>query len=253
MFRYLGIICILVFTIGCSDAVKKFHAAKLATQPLKTAPPINDYYSIPINADRVALTKAYFMAHNKALAQSLPAGDTIDAIRFVPRIVVVHFTAITTLGETLTYFAPSHIASDRGLVTQGGALNVGIQFVVDRDGTIYSNYPDNVMARHVIGLNHVAIGIENVANADLNKRETREKRPMTQAQLHANVALIRYLAGKYPTIKFVIGHYEYRDLEHPAHPAHHLFAEDQPKYRTDKIDPGVGFMKALRKELKNPP
>ncbi|HVS03332.1 MAG TPA: peptidoglycan recognition family protein, partial [Thermoanaerobaculia bacterium] len=129
-----------------------------------------------------------------------------------------------------------------------GALNVGIQFVVDRDGAIYSLYPETAMARHTIGLNHVAIGIENVGDGDLGDRAAAA--PLTEAQLLANVALVRHLAAKYPTIDYLIGHREYRDVERQGHPAHALFYEALPGYRTEKVDPGRRFLRRLRQALR---
>lgn len=247
--RHLTLICLGISLLQCGSENRRFLKAKLKAQPAADAPAIDYSNALTIDSERVALTKAYFQEHNQALFKTLPSADNLNSIRFTPRMVVVHFTAIETLEKTLAYFKPNTIASNRGLVASSGALNVGIQFVVDRDGTIYSSYPDNVMSRHVIGLNHVAIGIENVGNADMGTKESETNVPLTKAQLDANVALIRYLAHKYTTIAYVIGHYEYQDLEDPNHPAHGLFAEDQPNYRTDKVDPGTKFMAALRKRL----
>jgi len=39
---------------------------------------------------------------------------------------------------------------------------------VDRDGTVYRLMPENWMARHCIGLNHVAIGVEMLATAKIS-------------------------------------------------------------------------------------
>jgi N-acetylmuramoyl-L-alanine amidase len=76
------------------------------------------------------------------------------------------------------------------------------QFMVDRDGTIYRLMPETALARHIIGYNWCAIGIENVGGAN-NKKED-----LTPAQLKANIKLIRYLHAKYPTIQYVFGHYQ---------------------------------------------
>lgn len=86
--------------------------------------------------------------------------------------------------------------------------------------------------RHCIGLNHVAIGIENVGDG--------ERWPLTQAQQNANAFLVRYLAKKYP-VTHLIGHHEYRRME-----SHPYFSEADPKYRTIKIDPGQKFVRAVR-------
>ena len=208
-------------------------------------PLIRDDFLIDIDTERVRLTKAYFEAHNRTLAAMLPASDDAGAITFDPAIVVVHYTVTPTLAETVEHFTGNRILSTRS-ISADGQLNVGVQFMVDRDGAIYRFYPENVMSRHTIGLNHTAIGIENIGAADLGADDPLA---LTHAQLLANERLIRYLAGKYPNLGFMIGHSEYRDLEDPNHPAHHLFQEDIATYRTDKVDPGDYFLRALRLRL----
>jgi N-acetylmuramoyl-L-alanine amidase len=64
--------------------------------------------------------------------------------------------------------------------------------------------PETWMARHCIGLNRVAIGIENVGDG--------AKYPLTDRQVEANASLVRYLAGKY-SIAYLLGHNEYRRME----------------------------------------
>ena len=120
-------------------------------------------------------------------------------------------------------------------VRSGGQLNVSSQFVIDRDGTIYQLLPETYMARHTIGLNYTAIGIENIADGkDL---------PMTDAQLEANSRLIRYLAGKYP-IEFVLGHSEYQTFKGTR-----WWKERDANYITEKNDPDPAFMQRLRGQL----
>jgi N-acetylmuramoyl-L-alanine amidase len=213
-------------------------------------PPISDEFLLTIDAERVALTRDYFEIHNGPLFQSLPDLDAMESIRFDPAVVVVHYTVTESLAQTAALFGRMRIDPGRGTVARNGDLNVGIQFMVDRDGRIYSSYPENVMSRHVIGLNHVAIGIENIGNADYGQ-EGGNLLPMTPAQLDANLALIRYLGGKYPNLRFMIGHSEYRDFEDPAHPGHDLFQESIDDYRTVKTDPGTEFMRLLRAGLSN--
>jgi len=55
-------------------------------------------------------------------------------------------------------------------------LNVSAHFLVDRDGTIYQLMPETRMARHAIGVNHLAIGVENVGDE--------RKWPLTEAQMN---------------------------------------------------------------------
>ena len=150
-------------------------------------------------------------------------------------MVVLHWTAIPTLEGSLEAFQPERLPSARGDIQQAGALNVSAHYLVDRDGTIYQLLPDTVMARHTIGLNHCAIGIENVGGTP----ET----PLTEAQLESNTLLVRFLAKKYP-IEYLIGHYEYTAFE-----GHPLWLEKDSGYRTLKTDPGEAFMDQVRQNL----
>jgi len=251
------LLMLLLLSSGCGDKKKKRKPIKLVDHytilPLDYAgdrPEISTIHEIEVDAERIELTREYLRLHNNEFYRYLPVANEITSIRFQPQIVVVHYTSVPTLEEVIDTFTPNTIDGSRELIAKNGALNVGVQFVVDRDGTIYRLYPENVMSRHVIGLNHVAIGIENVGNADLDNAETGDKLPLTQEQLVANEKLIRYLGKNYSTLRYMIGHHEYRELEDRKHPAHHLFHEDVVGYRTEKQDPGPAFMRALRKRLK---
>ena len=247
--RTLAVAAVLLLVGGCASARFGHSRLPAGLEALPPAPPaIGVGHRTAIDPPRVRLTREYLALHNPELAAELPARDLPTSIVFEPRMIVVHFTAVLTLEETLAVFAPLEIDAGRELVARNGRLNVGIHFVVDRDGTIHALYPETVIARHVIGLNHVAIGIENVGDADLGGPP--ERAPLTPAQLAANVALVRDLVRRHPTIDYVIGHHEYRDVEHPAHPAHALFREAVAGYRTEKVDPGPRFMKQLRRALK---
>ncbi len=100
---------------------------------------------------------------------------------------------------------------------------------------IYRLDPGEIYGRHVIGLNYYSIGIENVGGRG-NRRED-----LTQAQFESNVALIKYLKRKYPSIEKIIGHYEYREMENTKY-----WLELDSSYRTSKRDPGKRFMRAIR-------
>ena len=161
-----------------------------------------------------------------------------------PKMVVVHWTVIPTMEATFDAFDPSVLPGARREISSAGALNVSSQYLVDRDGTIYQLLPETTMARHTIGLNHAAIGIENVGDG--------EDLPLTDAQLASNVSIIRYLSGKYD-LEYLIGHYEYTRFE-----GHALWKEKDATYRTEKTDPGERFMRRLRNRvadlgLKRPP
>jgi N-acetylmuramoyl-L-alanine amidase len=150
-----------------------------------------------------------------------------------PQMVVVHWTAIDNIELTFEVFDPPTLGG-RADLTSASNLNVSSQFLIDRDGTIFRLLPDRTFARHTIGLNYLAIGIENIGG---------DKDPLTKAQLKANEQLIRYLKRKYP-IDYVIGHHEYQNFQNTP-----LWKEADPNYRTVKTDPGEKFMKKLRKNL----
>jgi N-acetyl-anhydromuramyl-L-alanine amidase AmpD len=150
-----------------------------------------------------------------------------------PQMVVVHWTAIDNIEVTFDVFNPPTLGG-RADLTGASNLNVSSQFLIDRDGTIFRLLPDTTFARHVIGLNYLAIGIENIGSDDM---------PLTKAQLTANEKLIRHLKRKYP-IDYVIGHHEYQNFQ-----TTNLWKENDPNYRTVKTDPGDKFMNQLRKKL----
>lgn len=148
-----------------------------------------------------------------------------------PKMVVVHWTAIPTLEGSFNAFRDPLLPNSRTAIKDAGSLNVSVQFLVDRDGSIYRLMPETTMGRHVIGLNHVAIGIENVGGTKTT--------PLTRQQLKANIELIKYLSSKYD-IEYVLGHYQYQNFEQ-----HELWKEKDEDYRTHKIDPGEDFMAAI--------
>ncbi len=158
-----------------------------------------------------------------------------DIPNITPKMVVVHYTVVPTWEKTYHVFFGSKLPGSREALKGASQLNVSSQYLIDRDGTIYQLLPDTVFARHTIGLNHSAIGIENVADGD--------QLPMTAEQLKANTQLIRHLAGKYP-IDYVIGHHEYQAFRN-----HPLWLETDANYLTEKSDPGDEFMQKLRKKL----
>lgn len=154
-----------------------------------------------------------------------------------PKMIVIHWTAIPTFEGSFEAFEKPTLPSWRPDIKDVSGLNVSSHFLIDQDGTIYRLMPENIMARHVIGLNHAALGIENVGGT--------EDRPLTEAQLNANILLVDYLAEKYD-IDYLIGHYEYTYFE-----GHPLWLEKDDGYRTKKTDPGIEFMQKVRQATKN--
>lgn len=164
----------------------------------------------------------------------------IDSVLMTdPKMIIIHYTAIRTLKETVEYLAPAQVAPDRVNMIPGGMLNVSVHFLVDYDGTIYRSIPERYAGRHAVGYNYTAFGIENIALGP---------RRLTRRQLIANARLVRYLTEKYPGIRFLIGHHEYTDT---ALPHYALFRENDPGYPAlEKKDPGKRFMRDLRSYLK---
>jgi hypothetical protein len=177
------------------------------------------------NPERTRLMDEYALHHYGS------AGSTLAS----PLMIVVHDTETATLEQTFAIFEPNVLGSTRPDLGDHGDVNVSIHFVVDRDGTVYQLLPLDRMARHVIGFNYTALGIENVSPSPAK---------LTDAQVAADAELISYLAAQFPSIRYLIGHHEYRETGRP-HFA--LWRELDTRYQpTQKTDPGPKFMAALR-------
>lgn len=185
----------------------------------------------PINfgQERVEMTKEYIKTHY---------GFDVENIEIEPKIIVLHWTADMSFNKSFNRLKPQRLFSDRKDIAKASALNVSAHFLINRDGTIYRLMPENWMARHVIGLNYSTIGVENVGGKG-NKKDD-----LTPAQLKSNIALVRYLVNKYPSINTMIGHHEYREMEKSEY-----WLEMDSGYRTEKSDPGDAFMAKVRKAV----
>jgi N-acetyl-anhydromuramyl-L-alanine amidase AmpD len=182
---------------------------------------------IIFDAEREQLTKTYLLERY---------GLKKETSEIVPKMIVLHWTAISTFESSFDAFYQTKLPNWRPELENVSGLNVSSHFLVGQDGTIYRLMPETTMARHIIGLNHVAIGIENVGGT----KDT----PLTKSQLKSNIKLVTYLKKKY-NIDYVIGHYEYTNFE-----GHELWLEKDEGYRTKKTDPGEEFMKEVRKATK---
>lgn len=169
-----------------------------------------------------------YLEQRHAIRQSSPS--------ITPRMVVVHWTAIPTLEGSWKAFEKATLPTSRKELLQNSTLNVSVAFLVDYDGTIYRLLPDTAFTRHCIGLNYLAVGIENVGDG--------AKNPLTEAQLRSNTKIIKYLSRKYP-IEYLIGHHEYGKFRNST-----LWKETNPQYFTQKTDPGDAFMASLRRKVK---
>lgn len=149
----------------------------------------------------------------------------------VPGMIVLHFTGSGTFTSNFNYFNKEEIEQARTVNKNQSTLNVSAHYLVDRDGTVYQLLPDTVFARHIIGLNYMAIGVENVGGPDA---------PLTEAQVKANAALVRYLCKQHK-IAYLIGHSEYTAFRNTP-----LWKETNSNYYTGKADPGTDFMRKVR-------
>ncbi len=183
----------------------------------------------PINFDeeRVKLSIAYLQKRH---------GIVQNNAFIKPVMVVLHWTDVMTVAGTFNTFNPTTLPAARKGIAAASSLNVSSQYVIDRDGSVYRLMPDTTFARHVIGLNYCAIGVENIGS---------DKFKLTAAQLKANEDLLRYLKTKY-NIQYLIGHYEYLLFKNST-----LWKETDPNYHTGKTDPGADFMKKIRENLKD--
>jgi len=225
---------LLCFTLIAFTACAKEETKPLVCTTKPMQPPLKlQIIDKPIDfgAERIAMTKEYIQTHY---------GKTVKDITITPRIILLHWTAEMSFEKSFKRLQPQRLLTDRKDIAKASLLNVSAQFMVARDGTIYRLMPENWMARHVIGLNYSSIGIENVGGKD-NKKDD-----LTIAQRKSNIKLIKYLKAKYPSIDYLMGHHEYRQMEGTS-----LWLELDKGYRTVKSDPGARFMSEMREATKH--
>ena len=103
-----------------------------------------------------------FGAKRKAeMAQYAERHYGIHSYVLHPKVIVEHVTATSTFSSAYNTFAAD--VPDAELHSLPGTC---AHFIVDRDGTIYQLVPLDIMCRHTVGLNYVAIGIEHVGLSD---------------------------------------------------------------------------------------
>jgi beta-N-acetylhexosaminidase len=211
--RLINLLVFLIFSFGCAEDFV------IIDKP------------IDFSGKRVEMTKDYINGRY---------GLDVKDIHIDPKIIVLHWTAVSTLEGSFERLKPEVLLTDRKDIASAGAVNVSAHFLVDRDGTIYRLMPDNWMGRHIIGLNYNSIGIENVGGKG-DKEED-----LTDAQVRSNIYLVRYLKSKYPDIELLMGHHEYSRMKKTKY-----WLEKDDSYFTKKNDPGDSFMKAVREEVKD--
>ena len=218
------ILLVLVSLLSnCDNASGQHEKKAISTVDIKVD-------TIPtLNATKLELTRQYCLENYGVASYKLDS----------PKIILVHFTVIPTLAETVEYFQKDSIESSRTNISKFSQMNVGIHYIVDKDGSIYKLVPDTVIARHAIGFNHVSIGIENIA---------KDASDLTAGQLESNARLISVLKERNPGLEYMVGHHEYNDTTLPHYKL--FLAVDESYKPHDKPDPGPKFISDLREKLK---
>ena len=186
---------------------------------------------ISFSEERISLTKQYI--------EERYGLDVYHPYMQEPKIIVLHWTASDNFNGSFSTFNQEKLESSRPDLAAAGQVNIAIQFLVDMNGDVYQLMPETKVARHVIGLNYSAIGVENVGGGKGIDN-------LTDDQIESNIQIVRLLKNKFPSVEYLIGHHEYREFE-----GHQLWLEKDNTYRTKKSDPGNRFMTAVREAVKD--
>ena len=166
--------------------------------PPRLARPHIVWKPIPFSAQRLAETAAYARRHYGVDTWHIHG----------PHVIVEHYTESTTMMSAWSAFARD--VPDSELHELPGTC---AHFIVDRDGVIYQLVPLDVICRHTVGLNLVALGIEHVGMSDAEILDD-------PAQMKASLHLTAWLMQRYHIpLGDVIGHAE--SLTSPWH--HELY------------------------------
>jgi N-acetylmuramoyl-L-alanine amidase len=168
-----------------------------ATDPAASIRPHIVKKSIPFGAARKAQMANYCQRHYHQHRWALKH----------PKVIVLHFTAGADWKSAWnTFAANSAYMSTDGVWEKPG---VSAHFIVGKRGTIYQCVPLGYRARHAIGMNWTAIGIEIVQEVPAGKTgHWADQRILHRSkQITAALKLVRYLKARFLIKnKNVIGH-----------------------------------------------
>jgi len=171
-------------------------ASTAAARSVAPRPPITQKY-IAFGARRKAETAAYNKWHYHQ--------DTY--VLTDPHVVVLHFTAGSNwMSAWNTFNNDTKYMSTPGHWEYPGT---SAHFIVCKDGTIIQCVPLNLRARHAIGMNWTAIGIEIVQEvpSGMSGHWADQQILNRPKQIAAALSLVRYLQGRFHiTTGNVIGH-----------------------------------------------
>jgi N-acetylmuramoyl-L-alanine amidase len=160
---------------------------------------------VPFGAKRKAEMSAYVHRHYSSFMK--PTWGLVD-----PHVIVIHYTD-ASYSSTYSTFATDVPDSELHELPATSA-----HFVIDSNGAIHQLVSVGTMARHTVGLNWTALGIEHVGFSDAQVLGD-------HAQLTASLRLVQWLRCRFHVpIRNVIGH-----AESLSSPYHH---EDVPSLRT---------------------
>ena len=177
---------------------------------------------IPYGAKRQAQMAAYSKRHY-GVSESRLAD---------PQLIVIHYAEAGSLSSIYNTFAPNNPD-----VEYGELPGVCSHYAVGAKGQIQRFVPDGVRCRHVVGLNHVALGIEHVGFSD---GDVLGRKP----ELRASLRLTQWLRCREGLgIKRVIGHNESLDSR--------FYLELDPRFRgRTHGDFPTSAMRVYRRELR---
>lgn len=170
--------------------------ARPTARPATANPPHIVWDPIPFGARRKAQTVAYARRHYGSFIK--PTWRLIH-----PHVIVIHYTD-ASYSSTFNTFANDVPDSELHELPATSA-----HFVIDSRGTIHQLVSLGAIARHTVGLNWTAIGIEHVGFSDAQVLGDRR-------QMSSSLRLVHWLGCRFHIqIRNVIGHAE--SLSSPYH------------------------------------
>ncbi|MFH1223840.1 MAG: peptidoglycan recognition family protein [Pseudomonadota bacterium] len=236
-FLYLFVSVLIVLVIIFSYKTRNYRLdffpefTQSTSTGAETKKLVIDVVSKPVTFDsqRKFLTSLYREKHTGDCDHEKNGLDSCVIIK--PQIIILHMTDLETLAASYDYMKEPVLKEEREklLSRSYDRVNVSSHFMIDRDGTIYSLMPENYMARSAMGVNHLALAIENVG---MNYSGP------TREQIDSDVKLVKYLMDKY---KISAGNiYSHADVNKLKDTKSLFFVEKEtdyfmPKYCGEKV------------------
>lgn len=205
--RLLGIALLAILpTVGCA-ALPTWTPGTASPPPPSPTPTVSPTPTIAPSTPPPAPTLVPArIPYDETRRQQMAAyaerryGTATSALQ--PRAIVLHFTESPDDPWSIINYFASNVPND------GSLPGVCTHFVVDKAGAIYDLVPTDVMCRHAVGLNHVALGIEIVQATEGHSPAWADEQILARApQIDATLALVRHLQEKFtiPTDR-IVGH-----------------------------------------------